>query len=40
MRHVYDDAVADMIPPESRELIERQDLGVRLARRLVTGLAA
>ena len=38
--HVYDDAVADMIPPESRELIERQDLGVRLARRLVTGLAS
>jgi uncharacterized protein (TIGR02284 family) len=38
--HVYDDAVADVIPPESRELIERQDLGVRLARRLVTGLAA
>jgi uncharacterized protein (TIGR02284 family) len=38
--HVYDDAVADVIPPESRELIERQDLGVRLARRLVTGLAS
>jgi uncharacterized protein (TIGR02284 family) len=38
--HVYDDAVADMIPPESRDLIERQDLGVRLARRLVSGLVS
>ena len=38
--HAYDDAVADVIPPESRDLVETQDLGVRLARRLVTGLAA
>ena len=38
--HVFDDAVMDIIPPESRALIESQDLGVRLARRLVTGLAA
>lgn len=35
--HAYDDAVADVIPPEARELVERQDMGVRLARRLVTG---
>lgn len=34
----YDDAVADVIPPDVRELVEGQDVGVRLARRLVTGL--
>lgn len=38
--HAYDDAVADVIPPAARELVETQDLGVRLARRLVTGLTA
>ena len=36
--HAYDDAVADLIPPEVRDLVEGQDLGVRVARRLVTGL--
>jgi uncharacterized protein (TIGR02284 family) len=36
--HVYDDAVADWIPPEVREIVEGQDLGVRVARRLVTGM--
>lgn len=34
----YDDAVADMIPPDVRDLVEAQDLGVRVARRLVSGL--
>lgn len=32
----YDDAVADMIPPDVREIVEGQDLGVRIARRFVT----
>ena len=36
--HAYDDAVADMIPPDVRETVEGQDLGVRVARRLVSGL--
>lgn len=37
--HAYDDAVAAMIPPDVRDLVEAQDLGVRVARRLVSGLA-
>ena len=36
--HAYDDAVADMIPPDVRDLVEGQDLGVRVARRLVSGM--
>jgi uncharacterized protein (TIGR02284 family) len=36
--HAYDDAVADIIPPDVRDLVEAQDLGVRVARRLVSGL--
>lgn len=35
--HAYDDAVADWIPPDVREIVEGQDLGVRVARRLVSG---
>jgi uncharacterized protein (TIGR02284 family) len=35
--HAYDDAVTDWIPPEAREIVEGQDLGVRAARSLVTG---
>lgn len=35
--HAYDDAVADWIPPDAREIVEGQDLGVRVARQLVTG---
>jgi len=35
--HAYDDAMADVIPPDVREVVEGQDLGVRVARRLVTG---
>ena len=37
--HAYDDAVTDWIPPDARELVEGQDLGVRAARQLVTGLS-
>ena len=37
--HAYDDAVAEMIPPEVRDIVEGQDLSVRIARRLVTGMA-
>lgn len=36
--HAYDDAVAEMIPPDIRDLVEGQDLGVRVARKLVRGL--
>ena len=36
--HAYDDAVAEMIPPDVRDLVEGQDLGVRVARRMVSGL--
>jgi len=36
--HAYDDAIADWIPPDAREIVEGQDLGVRVARRLVTGM--
>ena len=36
--HAYDDAVAEMIPPDVRDIVEAQDLGVRVARRLVSGL--
>ena len=37
--HAYDDAVTEMIPPDVRDLVEGQDLGVRVARRMVSGLA-
>ena len=36
--HAYDDAMTEMIPPDVRDLVEGQDLGVRVARRLVSGL--
>jgi uncharacterized protein (TIGR02284 family) len=36
--HAYDDAVAEVIPPEVRDIVEKQDLGVRAARRIVSGL--
>jgi uncharacterized protein (TIGR02284 family) len=36
--HAFDDAVGDLIPPEAREVVENQDLGVRVARRLVSEL--
>ena len=36
--HAYDDAVTEMIPPDVRDLVEGQDLGVRVARRMVSGL--
>jgi uncharacterized protein (TIGR02284 family) len=36
----YDDAVHDLLPPETRELVEAQDLGIRVARRLVSGMVA
>jgi uncharacterized protein (TIGR02284 family) len=36
--HAYDDAVTEVIPPDVRDLVEGQDLGVRVARRLVSGL--
>ena len=35
--HAYDDAVADWIPPDVREIVEGQDLGVRVARQMVSG---
>jgi uncharacterized protein (TIGR02284 family) len=35
----YDEAVHDVLPPEARELVEVQDLGVRVAGRLVSGMA-
>jgi uncharacterized protein (TIGR02284 family) len=36
----YDEAVNDLVPPDARELIEAQDLGVRVARHLVTEMGA
>lgn len=36
--HAYDDAVTEMIPPDVRDLVEGQDLGIRVARRMVSGL--
>jgi uncharacterized protein (TIGR02284 family) len=36
----FDEAVHDLVLPDARELIQAQDLGVRVARRLVTGMAA
>ena len=36
--HAYDDAMTEMIPPDVRDLVEGQDLGVRVARRVVSGL--
>jgi uncharacterized protein (TIGR02284 family) len=35
----YDEAVNDLLPPQARELVEAQDLGVRLAGRLVSEAA-
>ena len=35
----YDDAVQDLLPPETRELVEAQDLGVFVAGRLVAAMA-
>jgi uncharacterized protein (TIGR02284 family) len=35
----YGDAIAEALPPSAREIVEGQDLGVRVARRLVAGLA-
>ena len=37
-RYAYDDAVNDMLPPETRDTIEGQELGVRVAGRLVAGM--
>ena len=34
----YDDAVNDRLPPETRDLVEAQDLGVRVAVRLIRGM--
>ena len=34
----YDDAVHDMLPPGTRDLVESQDLSVRIAERLVAEL--
>jgi uncharacterized protein (TIGR02284 family) len=36
----YEDAVNDLLPPEARELVEAQDLWIRVAGRLVTEMAA
>jgi uncharacterized protein (TIGR02284 family) len=36
----YDEAVNDLVPPDARELIEAQDLGVRVARRLIREMGA
>jgi uncharacterized protein (TIGR02284 family) len=35
----YDEVVPEVLPPASRELVEAQNLGVRLAGRLVAALA-
>ena len=35
----YGEAVADILPPNTRDLVEAQDLGVRIAGRLVTEMA-
>jgi uncharacterized protein (TIGR02284 family) len=35
----YDEAVQEVLPPDARELVEAQDLGVRVARRLVATLS-
>jgi uncharacterized protein (TIGR02284 family) len=32
----FDEAVCEMLPPDTRELVEAQELGVRVARRMVT----
>ena len=37
-RSAYDEAVNDMLPPETRETIEGQELGIRIAGRLVAGM--
>lgn len=36
----YDEAVHDLVPPDARELIEAQDLGLRVAGRLVSEMNA
>ena len=36
----YDDAIHDMLPPDTRGLVEAQDLSVRIAGRLVANMAA
>ncbi|MBI2187766.1 MAG: PA2169 family four-helix-bundle protein [Acidobacteria bacterium] len=36
---VYEEAVHDVLPPDARELVETQDLGVRVAGRLMADLA-
>ena len=38
-RIAYDEAVNDMLPPDTRDTIEGQELGVRVAGRLVAGMA-
>jgi uncharacterized protein (TIGR02284 family) len=38
-RSVYDEAVLDMLPPETRDTVEAQDFGIRIAGRLVAGMA-
>jgi uncharacterized protein (TIGR02284 family) len=37
-RFAYNEAVNDMLPPEARDTIEGQELGVRVAGRLVAGM--
>ena len=34
----YDEAVHDLLPPDARKLVEAQDLGVRVASRLVSDM--
>jgi uncharacterized protein (TIGR02284 family) len=36
----YDEAVTELVPPDARELIEAQDLGVRVAGRLMREMTA
>lgn len=36
----YDEAVGDILPPEARDVVEAQDLGVRVARRMVAEMIA
>jgi uncharacterized protein (TIGR02284 family) len=39
-RSAYDDAVQDVLPPDVRAIVEAQDLGVRVAGRLVAEFVA
>ena len=39
-RSAYDDAVQDVLPPDVRPIVEAQDLGVRVAGRLVAEFVA